>query len=213
MTPKTKQLPRIIARFVAETVINNDYVPVDPEGEDRFDVTAEVLALGREKALAMRDNRDESDELRQAAAAPAWVKQWDGPFQIQVATSIRAYFDVVDELARTASAFEAVAAQTRVGVTRVKDMQGRLYFVRACDLASERTLLRLCDPVTGEPQRSSGRIDSPSVYLHRGNVCAHPLESFVTVSALGSSWEECPACREKVDREVSRLLGREAIAA
>lgn len=206
-------LPRIIARFFAEVVIDDNYVTVDPQGEDRYDVTAEVLALGRNKALAMRDNQNASDELRQAAGAPDWVQRWDGPFRIEVAESIRDYFDALDEMDRTASAFEAAAAQTRVGVAAIKDMQGREYFVRASDLAGGRTLMRMCDPVTGDPLRSSGRIDSPSVYFHRGNICSHPRESFVTVRALGSSWDECPVCREKVDREVSRLLDREAIAA
>lgn len=63
----------------------NDYaISVDPEGETEFDVTAEVLELleaGREVPDA---DSYESDDLRNAAKAPKWVRDWSGPFYIEV---------------------------------------------------------------------------------------------------------------------------------
>jgi hypothetical protein len=84
---------RIIARFHPQAWQNDYAVPTDPEGETEFDVTAEVLALGKDAALELRDDQFNTDALRFAASAPQWVQNWTGPFYIEVQSAIAQLFD------------------------------------------------------------------------------------------------------------------------
>jgi hypothetical protein len=83
---------RIIATFHPQAWIRDYAVFVDPEGETDFDVTDVILAMPREKALALEDDQYDSDRLREAPNAPAWIKNWSGPFYIEVEQSIADYF-------------------------------------------------------------------------------------------------------------------------
>jgi len=85
----TKQ---IIAKFYAQAWVNDYAIDVDPEGETEWNVTDDIIALGKEAALNIKDNRDESDNLRYSEKAPQWVKEWRGPFYITVENSIGDYF-------------------------------------------------------------------------------------------------------------------------
>jgi len=87
---------RIVATFVPQAWVNDFAVTVDPEGPTQFDVSEAVLALGREAALKLRDDQYETDELREHG--PHWVRNWPGPFKVEVEDSIRAYFDRQGEM-------------------------------------------------------------------------------------------------------------------
>jgi hypothetical protein len=67
-------------------------------GPVEFDVTDAVLALGREAALAIEDDRRESDALREYA--PGWAQNWPGPFRIEVESAIYVYFNGEDDESR-----------------------------------------------------------------------------------------------------------------
>ena len=55
----------------------NDYaIEVDPEGEIAFSVG--------EVSETIEDDTYESDELRSHPNAPEWVKDWTGPFYIEI---------------------------------------------------------------------------------------------------------------------------------
>lgn len=83
----------VTAKFHPESWQNDWAVDADPEGETTFDVTFEVLLMGREEARRLEDNRDESDELRDAVHAPDWIRKWGGPFRVEVADEIRDFLD------------------------------------------------------------------------------------------------------------------------
>ena len=83
----------IVARFIPQAWINDSAVEVDSEGDDQWDVTVEVEAMGREKALLIRDYRDSSDQLQFTLHAPHWVREWSGPFAILVEDSIARHFE------------------------------------------------------------------------------------------------------------------------
>lgn len=83
----------IIARFHPQAWINNHAVEVDPEGPVEWDVTEAIMVMGREQALNLRDDDYPSDELRFTENAPQWVREWSGPFWVEVADSIKAYFN------------------------------------------------------------------------------------------------------------------------
>jgi hypothetical protein len=83
----------VTAKFHPESWQNDWAVDADPEGETTFDVTFEVLTMGREEARRLEDNRDESDELRDAVHAPEWIRKWSGPFRVEIADAVREFLD------------------------------------------------------------------------------------------------------------------------
>ncbi len=84
---------QITARFQPQAWINDYAINVDPEGETEFDVTQEILAMGREAALGLEDDTWDTDDLRSCESAPQWIQDWSGPFYIEVSEAIREYFD------------------------------------------------------------------------------------------------------------------------
>jgi len=85
-------MKRITARFHPQAWVNDWAMAVDPQGETEWDVTHEVVAMGREAATAMRDDDYATDYLRESANAPAWVRDWSGPFYVEVSESIKQFF-------------------------------------------------------------------------------------------------------------------------
>lgn len=83
---------RVMARFHPQAWIRDDAVEVDPEGPITWDVTEEIRAMPRAKALALRDSSDETDKLRDSRKAPKWIKNWGGPFYVSVEDSIRRFY-------------------------------------------------------------------------------------------------------------------------
>ena len=83
---------RIKAVFVPQAWVDDYAIEVDAEGETVFDVTYLVLAMGKEKALGIEDGRDSSDALIYAETAPQWIREWGGPFRVEVASDIKDYF-------------------------------------------------------------------------------------------------------------------------
>ena len=88
---------RIMATFHPQAWQNDYAIAVDPEGEVEFDVTPEVVAMGKEEARKVKDDQYESDDLRTADAAPDWIKNWNGPFYVEVEQSIEDYFVAVGQ--------------------------------------------------------------------------------------------------------------------
>jgi hypothetical protein len=56
-------------------------------------VTEAVLAMRSEIARQLADDQYNTDELRHCKTAPAWIRNWSGPFWIEVAAAIKAYFE------------------------------------------------------------------------------------------------------------------------
>lgn len=81
------------ARFQPQAWINEDAVDID--GTRCFDVTMAVESLGREKALELKDNSREADELWHSYAEPRGLEH-DGPFRIEVAAAIRKFYGLDD---------------------------------------------------------------------------------------------------------------------
>lgn len=73
-----------------------DYaVDADP-GMTEFDVTDQIEAMGREKALALEDSSYESDALREGLNVESLIRDWAGPFYVRVEDAVREYFDAKD---------------------------------------------------------------------------------------------------------------------
>jgi hypothetical protein len=83
---------RIIATFVPQVCINDHAVTVDPPGETCIDITAAVLAMTRAEALDLRDDTDQTDALLDRDSAPAWIRDWTGPFYLAVEAAVARHF-------------------------------------------------------------------------------------------------------------------------
>lgn len=81
-----------LATFIPQAWVSNQAVDVDIEDENTFDITPEVESMGKENALAIKDNSNSSDVFQYAAHAPKWIKQWSGPFYIRLADSVSQHF-------------------------------------------------------------------------------------------------------------------------
>jgi len=83
---------RITAEFTPQVWLNDYALAVEPQGNTVFDVTDAVLEMGRDKALALKNESYEADALRTSQHAPEWVKDWPGPFYVDVEQSISEYY-------------------------------------------------------------------------------------------------------------------------
>jgi hypothetical protein len=82
----------VYATFIPQAWSDDHLIPVDPLGDASFDVTAEIKAMGMIAARQIADYTSSSDQLRYAASAPQWVKDWPGPYSIEVEESIAEYY-------------------------------------------------------------------------------------------------------------------------
>ena len=78
---------RIIATFIPQARINDYAVEID--GRIGFDVTDQILKMGKDRALLLRDNRYETDSL----VPPEILERHNGPFEVRVEDAIREYFE------------------------------------------------------------------------------------------------------------------------
>lgn len=90
--------PRVIARFVPQAWVNDYAIDVDPQGETMWDVTHQIASISRDAALAIEDGGDSSDDYRLSTAAPSWVRDWTGPFRVELEDQVRSYFEAVDRI-------------------------------------------------------------------------------------------------------------------
>lgn len=66
----------MMVRFHPQAWINDYAVSVDPDGETDFDAGDVPETVG--------DDTYESDDYRTHANSPQWVKDWSGPFYIEI---------------------------------------------------------------------------------------------------------------------------------
>ncbi|PZR93462.1 MAG: hypothetical protein DI537_10070 [Stutzerimonas stutzeri] len=84
--------PRVVASFHPQAWVNDYAIDVDVDGEAEWDVTAEIIAMGEEKALGIDDDSDDTDALTGSKHAPEFVRNWQGPYRVEVEAQIGAYF-------------------------------------------------------------------------------------------------------------------------
>lgn len=83
---------RIIATFIPQAWVDDESVDID--GWIDFDVTDQILSMGRDAALRITDNSYQSDDLWYNHEVIPGVDPHNGPFRIQVAAAIREYYEV-----------------------------------------------------------------------------------------------------------------------
>jgi len=94
---------RVRAKFHPQAWINDYAVDVDPEGPLTWDVTDAILAMGKTRALELQDSDYATDVFRDASGAPEWVREWSGPFYVEVEGSIREFFGMAEGASEAAA--------------------------------------------------------------------------------------------------------------
>jgi hypothetical protein len=84
-------MPRFEATFTPQVWLGDQALEVDPHGDTTWDCTDEFkqLPIGYQAQLAceMSDSgvgHDIDDALKSDPAAPDWVRNWSGPFEIYI---------------------------------------------------------------------------------------------------------------------------------
>jgi hypothetical protein len=94
-----KDTPKVMAEFTPQVWVGDQTMVVDPQGDTTWEITAEIVAMGRQKALEMQDDQHNTDDLRYTLNAPKWVQDWEGPFYIEVSEQIEAFYEALDNKA------------------------------------------------------------------------------------------------------------------
>lgn len=84
--------PRVIAHFQPQAWVKDYAIDVDASGETEWDITAEIVAMDPKQAQDIEDDSNESDAFTGSKSAPAFVRDWSGPYHVSVADQIAAYF-------------------------------------------------------------------------------------------------------------------------
>jgi hypothetical protein len=72
----------VTVHFVPQAWVRHHAIEVDPEGATTFEVPMTDAKDGVGNWLPDRD--DASDLLRQHENAPEWIRNWSGPFDIEI---------------------------------------------------------------------------------------------------------------------------------
>lgn len=74
----------VVLRFMPQAWIRDDAVAVDPEHPDTWDVPLSLLLERFPTVQDWNDEASERDDMRLEGNAPAWVRNWSGPFEIEL---------------------------------------------------------------------------------------------------------------------------------
>jgi hypothetical protein len=86
------KIQRYIARFQPEAELNGYVIKVDPPGPSTWDATAYIRKYAaktdprtrNDLRCALAGGYVDMDFVRDDPAAPAWVQEWSGPFEVDV---------------------------------------------------------------------------------------------------------------------------------
>lgn len=82
----------VMARFHPQAWSNDYAIDVESEGNPDYDVAVDILLMGS-VADTIKDDSNESDELKFAAFAPDWVRNWNGPFYVECQDNVAAFLN------------------------------------------------------------------------------------------------------------------------
>ena len=82
---------KAMATFIPEAWTPDDYA-IEIAGRCQFDITDQIVAMGKEKALSLRDRSDSSDQLAENADLVGKGAH-DGPFSVECEDAIREFYE------------------------------------------------------------------------------------------------------------------------
>lgn len=79
-------VPRLSCDFIPQVWLNDYAIAVDPQGDTTWEVSPEyvksLMAYYGSEFERVYMSSYQSDALKDDPAAPAWIREWSGPFEI-----------------------------------------------------------------------------------------------------------------------------------
>lgn len=84
--PLLADLPQATAHihFEPQAWLRDYAISVDPEGDTEFEIPLDCPDLWYKDGQLVEDHSYESDELRSHPNAPEWIRNWSGPFDVEI---------------------------------------------------------------------------------------------------------------------------------
>lgn len=83
-------------RFAPQVWVNHYAVHVDPEDPDTWDVPLALLLERFPTEQDWHDRHHERDDMRLEGTAPRWVRDWSGPFEVEIVDGADPWADAAD---------------------------------------------------------------------------------------------------------------------
>lgn len=77
---------QVLLRFIPQAWIRDYAVSVDLDGPDTWHVSKAMLLERFPTETAWNEAHEDRDSMRQKGDAPRWIRDWSGPFNIELAT-------------------------------------------------------------------------------------------------------------------------------
>jgi hypothetical protein len=104
---QTSTKKQIRATFKPQVWIGDYANDADPEGPTEWAATPDVLRCSLEQIHKLIDCDYSTDDFSKAPSAPDWIKNWSGPFEVEIASSVLEFFGVESLHAITAEMLTA----------------------------------------------------------------------------------------------------------
>jgi hypothetical protein len=78
--------PTVTLQFRPQAWIRDNAVDVDPEQPDTWDVPLSLLRTRFPTAEDWHEDHRARDDMRFEGQAPRWIRDWSGPFEVELAT-------------------------------------------------------------------------------------------------------------------------------
>lgn len=93
LTPASERSATCSARFIPQAWQRDYAVSVDIDFDPHFDITFEVLLMGKDESLKINDNTYDSDDFLTSVRAPLGMHRWSGPFEIECEGEIEDFWE------------------------------------------------------------------------------------------------------------------------
>lgn len=77
--------PTVSLRFRPQAWVNDYAISVDPEHPDTWDVPLAMLLERFSTEQDWNDRDNDRDDMRFEGTAPRWIRDWPGPFEVELA--------------------------------------------------------------------------------------------------------------------------------
>ena len=77
--------PTVNLRFRPQAWVNDYAISVDPEHPDTWDVPLAMLLKRFPTEQDWNDHHNDRDDMRFEGTASQWVRDWSGPFEVEIA--------------------------------------------------------------------------------------------------------------------------------
>ncbi len=77
-------MPLITLKFKPQAWVKDYAIEVDPEGPDTWEVSDEEIIQKFPSRTDWETDHYERDDMRYHDNAPKWIREWSGPFEVEL---------------------------------------------------------------------------------------------------------------------------------